>query len=126
MLANCQVGMQNHAACHELLKGAFEGENSPLVEDLQAAFVYHKLGMESDAVREMLKVVERYEGLPTACLLLGDLFAAKGKKKKAAHCWELAVKRDRPDGAVALAARKQLDTLVKARKRVARDKPRPS
>ncbi|MGD9724018.1 MAG: tetratricopeptide repeat protein [Pirellulales bacterium] len=111
MLSACAAGLDKYAVCEEILKVAFDGEDRLVIETLQAAFVYHKLGMQADAVREMTKVVEQFENLPTACLLLGDMFAEQGAAHKAAHCWRLAIKRDRPGGAVALSARKQLTSL---------------
>jgi thioredoxin-like negative regulator of GroEL len=114
MLAQCQAALDNYAACHEILAAALQGEDQPVAEDLQAAFVYHKLGMEGDAVREVAKVVNKYKNLPTACLVLGDLFAAAGRTDKAVRCWKLAIRRDRRGGGVALTARQQLDRLDKA------------
>ena len=111
MLSNCAVGMDKYSVCQQILRVAFEGENQAAIEMLQAAFVYHKLGMQADAIREMTKVIQQYENVPTACLLLGDMFLAQGKPEKAAYCWDLAVKRDRPAGAVAVSARKQLAAL---------------
>lgn len=111
MLSRCAVGMDKYAVCQEILKIAFKGEDHAVIEMLQAAFVYHKLGMQTDAIREMTKVIQKYKNVPTACLLLGDMFAAEGMPRKATYCWNLAIERDRPGGGVALSARKQLDAL---------------
>lgn len=111
MLSRCAVGLDKYAVCQEILKVAFEDEDQSIIEELQGAFVYHRMGMHDDAIREMTNVVQEYKNLPTACLLLGDMLAAQGRAKKAAYCWELAIQRDRPKGAVAQAARKQLAKL---------------
>ena len=115
MLSACAAGLDKYSVCQEILKIAFDGEDHAVIELLQAAFVYHKLGMQSDAIREMTKVVQQFENVPSACLLLGDMFAEQGAGKKAAYCWKMAIKRDRKGGAVGLTAHKQLESMQKAR-----------
>jgi lipopolysaccharide biosynthesis regulator YciM len=122
MLSACAAGLDKYSICQDILKVAFEGEDQAVIELLQAAFVYHKLGMQADAIREMTKVVQQFANVPTACLLLGDMFAEQGAEKKAAYCWQLAIKRDRKGGAVGLTARKQLESMQGSSKKRPRGK----
>ena len=116
MLAQCEAGQHNYDACKEILKAIFDDE--PTIEELQTAFVYHRLGMQNDAIREMAKVVRRHINLPTACLTLGDMLYAGGYIKEADELWKLAIKRDRRSGGVAKAARKQRERLRKKKQRI--------
>lgn len=111
MLARCIAEIDSFEACKELLDTIFEGEEAPVAEDLQGAFVFHVMGMRDEAIRELVKVVKDYPDYPTALLYLGDLYLEKDKHAKAAYCWKLAVKRDRRGGAIATTARKQLAQL---------------
>ncbi|MGD9647982.1 MAG: tetratricopeptide repeat protein [Pirellulales bacterium] len=111
MLARCQADLNDFAACHELLEQAFAGEQEAVAKEFQTAFVYYKLGMKDDAAREMSRIVKEYANLPTACLVLGDWFAAAGNVDKARKCWKLAVARDRRGGSVGRTARKQLAAM---------------
>lgn len=113
MLARCRAELEDFETCEKILQFLFKGEDEPVAEELQAAFVFHKIGMRSDAIRAMAKVVEGFQNLPTACLLLGDLFASAGKVEKATYCWNLAIQRDRKGGAVSLTASRQLAGLKK-------------
>jgi len=111
MLARCMAEIDSFEACKEILDAIFEGEEAPVAEDLQGAFVFHVMGMRDDAIRELVKVVKEYPDYPTALLYLGDLYHEKGNLTKATYCWKLAMKRDRRAGAVAVTARKQLAQL---------------
>ena len=111
MLARCKAEIESFDTCNEILQGIFEGADSAVAEELQGAFVFHTMGMQDDAIREMVKVVKEYPDFPTAFLYLGDLYLEKGNDARAAYCWKIAVKRDRKGGAVAVAARKQLAKL---------------
>jgi tetratricopeptide (TPR) repeat protein len=117
MLARCQAGLEDYEACKDLLENAFDAGDSSPVEELQAAFVYRGLGMMDAAIRELIGLVKEHPDLPTACLSLGDMFAAAGKPDKASACWELAIKRDSRNGLVAKAAYKQLRKLKKKHKK---------
>jgi thioredoxin-like negative regulator of GroEL len=116
MQARCQAELEEFEACNEILKNVFENEEKPVAEELQSAFVYHKLGMTREAMRELRNVVKEHKDLPTACLFLGDLFQEAGSLRKATYCWKLAAQRDRRGGAVAKAAQKQLRRLMKQAK----------
>ncbi len=111
MLAQCEAGLKHFEACSEILEATFEGENQPIAEELHTAFVFHKLGFRDDAIRALSSMALKFESLPTLCLVLGDLFAEHGNRKKAAACWRLAIKRDLLQGGVAISARRRLKSL---------------
>lgn len=111
MLARCKAGLNSYSSCNKLLRTLFTAEDSPVAERLHTAFVYHHLGLRADAIRELTQVAHDRPDLPTVCLLLGDLYAAAGRKDRAMHCWQLAVQRDHHGGAVAHEARRGLSTL---------------
>jgi predicted Zn-dependent protease len=113
LLAYCKAGEHDYAACNALLKEILTGEQESTIDRLQAAFVFNSVGMRSDAVRELTRVAHERSDLPTTWLLLGDLFAAAGKMKKAALCWMQAIRRDQAGGWVARAAREELGRLKK-------------
>lgn len=94
MFARCVAEIDSFEACREILNVIVEGEEAPIAEDLQGAFVFHVMGMRDDAIREFLKMVKQYPDYPTALLHLGDLYLEKGIAAKAVYCWKLAVKRD--------------------------------
>lgn len=113
MLAHCAACVDRYDTCQEMLKAAFGGKDDAIVEKLHAAFVYESVRMQSAAIGELTSVITDFRDLPTACLILGDLFARVGKTNKATSCWKLAVKRDQPGGSVAVAAKTQLARLRK-------------
>ena len=115
-MARSEAGRDHYEACHDLLQTVFEGEEDPIAEDLHNAFVFYKLGMQSEAIHELAEIVRAHPNLPTACLILGDAFAAAGKSDKAVSCWQLAIQRDEQGGSVATAAKGQLLRLKKKTK----------
>jgi predicted Zn-dependent protease len=119
LLARSEAGRDHFEACHDLLQTVFEGENDPIAEDLHNVFVFYKMGMLSEAINELAEIVRSHPSLPTACLILGDAFAAAGKHDKAVACWKLAIKRDEEGGAVATAAKKQIQRVKRRTKRQA-------
>ena len=108
LMARCEVGVKNYTASCDILKGAFAGQDAPVAEELQAAFVYHTLGMHHDAIRSLAAVAQKRPDLPTVFLLLGDWFARLGDGDRAVLCWRSAVQRDRRGGSAARAAREEL------------------
>lgn len=124
MLARCKAELESFEACSEVLQSIFDGEEGAIAEDLQGAFVFHTLGLNTEAIRETVKVVKQYPDFPTAFLYLGDLYLEKGNRDKAEYCWKLAVKRDRKGGAVAASARRQIAKLKKLRVKGKTSKPR--
>jgi lipopolysaccharide biosynthesis regulator YciM len=113
LLACCQAALSNFAGSHDLLAQAFPGENRSVATRLHEAFIFHRVGMTGDTVEELTVVANQRKDLAVVCLLLGDVFAAAGKQRKAAVCWRLAVQRDGGKGAVAKAARGELKKLKK-------------
>jgi thioredoxin-like negative regulator of GroEL len=118
MLARCKAELDSFEKCEEILHTIFRGEQEPIAEEFQAAFVFHTMGLREEAIRELVKLVKEYPDLPSACLFLGDLFQHAGKPDKAAYCWKLAVRRDCSGGAIATTAKKQLARLAKQLKRM--------
>jgi hypothetical protein len=108
MLALCQARLKEFAACSTTLTAAFEDDKQSISENLHSALVFQKLGFRSDAIDTLSRLVTRFAGLPTVCLLLGDLFALQGDGNKASACWTMALKRDHLQGGIALAARRRL------------------
>jgi predicted Zn-dependent protease len=108
LLACCEAGLKDYAACDKILHGVFSGNNEFLVEHLRAALVYHNLGMESDSTRELIALTDEDPDLPMVWLILGDYLSDLGNRKKADLCWQLAVDRDGKQGPAALAARQEL------------------
>jgi hypothetical protein len=108
LLACCKAGLKNYAACNRILQSVFTGEKKHLAEHLQAALVYHTLGMTPDAEGELIAVADEAPDLPMIWLLLGDEYAAVGDQRKARLCWQVAIDRDIRGGPIALAAKHQL------------------
>jgi len=108
LLACCEAGMKDYSACQKTLQTVFSGDNETLAEHLQAAFVYHNLGMDRDATRELMALTNEQPDMPMAWLLLGDRFNDIGKREKAAICWRLAIDRDHQRGPATLAAEQEL------------------
>jgi tetratricopeptide (TPR) repeat protein len=111
LLACCKAGLQDYAACNRILQAVFTRDKERLVEHLQAALVYHNLGMTPDAVTELVAVADELPDLPMIWLLLGDEYVALGDRRKAGLCLRLAIDRDARGGPIALAARRQLTRL---------------
>jgi len=111
MLARCRAQRLDFQGSKTTLDETFSAEPA-LACGLHDAFVLERFGMRKDAVQELAPIANERRDLPTICLLLGDLLAEDRKLDKAQQCWKLAVKRDRPDGAVGLLARRALQRLA--------------
>ena len=72
MLARCQAGLKNYAACNQLLRETLGPEKGSLAEQLHAAFVFCTLGMTAEATRELSSVADKYPELPVIRLILVD------------------------------------------------------
>jgi hypothetical protein len=116
MLACCKANIHDYEACNNLLKQVFPEDTTAAIDRLQAAFVFDTVGMRWDAARELVELVNERPDLPSLCLLLGDLLASLGNSRKAAKCWQLAMKRDKNGGLVANAAKEEIAQLVKTMK----------
>jgi hypothetical protein len=108
VLAYCKACLREFKASNDLLDETFAENEKDKAEQLQTAFVYISVGMWTDALEELTKLVNRCHNLPEICLLLGDLFASRGKPTKAILCWQHAAKRDHHNGVVAAIARQSL------------------
>lgn len=108
MLAYCKALVKDYQGSQGLLVAAFPGNRLVLADQLHTAFVYVSLGMWTDAVEELTAIVEETADLPVVCLLLGDLFAALGKRSDAVKYWRYAAGRDRKDGAVRAVLEQQM------------------
>lgn len=108
MQAFCEAARLNMAECSRPLKQAFHGEEQAIATALHNAFVSYHVGIRDEALKSMIGLVNEYRDLPTLCLLLGDMLQATGQLPMARKCWSLAVHRDRPGGAVAAVALRQL------------------
>lgn len=120
MLAICLAGLGDYKSSHAVLERAFLDEESVLAAELQDIMVMARMGFKRDALKDLVALVNSHKELPTLCLWLGDMLEAKQQLDQAIQCWKLAVKRDRPGGAVALSADKQLRRYgkkAKAKKR---------
>lgn len=111
MLARAEASVEHFDLCHSILESIFADHDDATIDELHSAFVYHRLGMIHEAVKELAKAIKEHPDMPTACLCLGDEFAAEGIYDKAKRCWELAIQRDSKNGPVAKAAARQLEEL---------------
>ncbi len=111
LLACCKAGLREYSACNHILQSTFAGNADCLADHLQDALVCQSLGMTPDAVSELVAVADGAPHLPIIWLLLGDGYAALGDPGEAMRCWQAAIDRDARGGAVATAARRQLNRL---------------
>ena len=124
MLARCKAELEKYEECENIVHSLFNDGNEPAAEKLQTAFVYHSIGMIDEAIQELIKVVNKYKDLPTACLYLGDLYNEAGDLAMAVRCWKMAIGRDRDGGSVAMTARKQIARINEhAKRKPGRRKP---
>jgi hypothetical protein len=108
MRAFCEAAALHFDTCSKPLATAFEGDKSAIVSDLHNAFISFHVGIRQDALQVMAELVNRRRDLPTLCLLLGYMLHAGGESAMAEKCWSMAVRRDRPGGAVAYVASRHL------------------
>lgn len=111
MQAFCEAAALHFEDCSRPLAEVFEGEQQQIAGALHNAFVSYHVGIRQDGLRAMIELVNKYQELPTLCLLLGDMLESAGRLPLARKCWSLAVHRDRPGGAVAAVAMRRLRTL---------------
>lgn len=75
MLARCQAGLKNYAACNQLLRGTFSRDGSSVAEQLHAAFIFCSLGMSREAARELTSAADKHPELPVIRLILADVMS---------------------------------------------------
>jgi thioredoxin-like negative regulator of GroEL len=122
LLAICRASNSDFAGAREVLDRAFTGDEAVVASELQDVIVMTRVGFWKTALQDLVKLVNKHKELPTLCLWLGDMLAAKQELDKAVQCWQLAIQRDRPDGAVGLAAREQLAGVQSAPRRPSKQK----
>jgi hypothetical protein len=108
MLAFCQAQQHDYIACSRTLNSAFEGDDSEIESKLHGVFVYWACGLLLDARHEWENLIEEYPDLPSLSLLLADLLAQSGNQKQPPRLWRLAIRNDRPDGAIGQIAAREL------------------
>ena len=112
MQAYCLAAALHFDDCSKPLAEGFNGDKQQIAAELHNAFVSYHVGIRQDALKTMIELVNKYHDLPTLCLLLGDMFETAGQSDMARQCWSLAVRRDRPGGAVAVVATNHLKRLA--------------
>lgn len=111
-LAHCRVMCADFAGCSETLSEAL-----PVLEywsahcELHDSFVLWKLGMYADVRRALERIICDYPELPTPCLLLGELLLRQGNRQQPPRFLREAIRRDHPQGSIALIARRELHKL---------------
>jgi hypothetical protein len=108
MQAFCEAAAMHFEECSRPLTEAFAGEKLAIASALHNAFISYHVGIREDALKSMAALVNKYQDLPTLCLLLGDMLETAGRLPMARKCWSLAVHRDREGGEVAAVAMQRL------------------
>lgn len=108
MGAFCDAASRDYGACSARLSEAFGGEDLAISSALHDAFISINVGIRQEGIQSLAKLVDEHKNLPTLSLLLGDILAKSENFSLARRCWTMAVQRDRPGGAVAAAAARQL------------------
>jgi hypothetical protein len=108
MGAFCAAASHDFGDCSAQLTQAFEGDDLQIASAVHEAFISINVGIRKEGMQSLARLVEEHKTLPTLCLILGDLLAKSHDLPLARRCWSLAIHRDRPGGAVATAAMRQL------------------
>lgn len=107
MRAFCESARKNFVECNEALTETLPDDAGDLANMLHEAFVYYHVVSRKEALQQLANLANEHHELPTLCLLLGELLESENPAL-AVRCWKLAVRRDRPGGAVAQVARKRI------------------
>lgn len=113
MQAFCEAAASRFDSCSQPLAATFQGDSQSLAAELHSAFISYHVGIRQEAITALAEIVNRNRELPTVCLLLGDMFQANGKAELARNCWSLAIKRDWPNGSVAIVAARRMQNPSK-------------
>jgi hypothetical protein len=108
LLAFAKAQLGRYGECSGTLSEAFESSECHLDGDLHSAFVFWSCGLYVDAKHDLETIIQQHPEFPTVSLLLGGLLAKGGNRRQPPVLWKLAVKNDRPNGAVGQIARKSL------------------
>jgi hypothetical protein len=113
MQAFCEAAAAHYENCSTPLIAVFKGNQLEIASALHNAFISYHVGIRKDAINSMIELVNQHRDLPTLCLLLGNMFMAANERQNARKCWSLAMQRDRPGGAVARVAIRNLRRIGK-------------
>lgn len=109
MLSHCKAMLGDYAGCSATLSEVLSSDSfNDAATDLHNVFVMWKCGFFLDVKSGLEKVVSEQEELPTPCLILADLTMQSGGASKCSQLLQLAIERDRTDGAIAKIARRKL------------------
>jgi hypothetical protein len=115
MLSHCLAMLGDYSGCCGTLSRILPSETfDKTASDLHDAFVMWKCAFFVEAKKALENVVSTQRVLPTPCLILAELLLAAGNDVKSIRLLQVAMKRDRPDGAIATIAREKLN-VVKSR-----------
>ena len=119
LLAHCKAMAGDYAGCNGTLAEALDSEQfGNAASDLHNAFVMWKCTLYVDVKEELAKVIAEHPELPTPCLLLADLLMQSGNRKHPPRLLKQAIERDRPDGAIAFVARRELPFALEMARKV--------
>lgn len=121
-LAHCRVMLADYAGCSGLLHRELDDEQfATTASTLHEAFVMWKCGFYVEAKQGLRAVVEEQTMLPSVPLILAELLGKVGNWTRPPQLLTLAVRRDRPNGAVAQIAKRMLpDVKRRAEEQVRR------
>lgn len=108
MHAFCESAAKHYDNCKAVLDEAFKDGPEGVANRLQDAFVSYHVGIKAEGRQAMAELVDEQQHLPTLCLIMGNILQSSGDLTLARRCWNLAIERDRPQGAVAAAANDKL------------------
>jgi thioredoxin-like negative regulator of GroEL len=108
MHAYCAAALGKFDECSAALNTGIPEENAEVAAALHDAFVSYHAGLRKDGIQTIMQLANENPQYPRACLLLGNMLAAQNRWPLAGRCWSMAMQRDRPGGAVALAAQQRL------------------
>src|SRR5262249_52427348 len=83
---------------------------------LHEGFVLWSCTVYPEVKRLLSVVAAEQQTLPVPCLLLADLLMSVGNEKRALQFLRDAIRRDRPDGAIARIARHEAQQVLKLRR----------
>ena len=112
MLSHCKAMLGDYGGCAATLSEKLSAEEfNEAATDLHNVFVMWKCGFFHDVKTGLEKVISEQDALPTPCLILADLKMQSGGSSQCSQLLQLAIKRDRPEGAIATIARRKLDSM---------------
>jgi hypothetical protein len=114
LLAHCKAMAGDYSGCSRTLAEGLDSDvYGNAASDLHSAFVMWKCTLYVDVKEELAHVISEHVELPTPCLLLADLLMTSGNRQHPPRLLKQAIQRDRPDGAIAAIARRELPLALK-------------